>query len=267
MGRYEAMFARLGERREGAFVPFAVLGDPDIETSVEIARTLAGAGADALELGMPFSDPIADGPTIQRATVRAMKARATPARCWDAIRMLRDGGVDVPIGVLTYANIAMARGTRGFYSDAREAGVDSVLLADVPLFEAGPFIESAGASGVHAILIAPPNASEASLEDIARKGSGYTYVQARPGVTGTRERLGLDHGEILKKLREFSAPPPLLGFGISRPEHVRQAIGAGAAGAISGSAIVGIVEQHQNDIRLLGEEIARFVRAMKEATR
>jgi len=267
MGRYEATFARLGECREGAFVPFAVMGDPDIETSVEIACTLAGAGADALELGMPFSDPIADGPTIQRATVRAMKSRATPARCWEAIRMLREGGIEIPIGILTYANIAIARGTDAFYSDAAEAGADSVLLADVPLFEAGPFIEAAMRSGVHAILIAPPNASEASLEGIARKGSGYTYVQARPGVTGARERLGLDHSEILKKLREFSAPPPLLGFGISRPEHVRQAIGAGAAGAISGSAIVEIVEKHNKDPRLLSEEIARFVRAMKEATR
>lgn len=267
MGRYETMFEGLKARGESAFVPFVVIGDPDLETSLKIVRSLVNAGADALELGIPFSDPIADGPTIQVATVRAINAGATPTRCFETIKRLRDDEVDIPIGILSYANLAVARGIEPFYSNARDAGVDSVLLADVPTFEAKPFVQAARASGIHPILIAPPNAGDERLESIAKLGGGYTYVLARSGVTGTSERLRLDHSEILKKLKELGAPPPLLGFGISKPEHMRTAMESGAAGAISGSAVVKIVERNlDNGLKLLGE-IEEFVRAMKEGTR
>ena len=171
------------------------------------------------------------------------------------------------MGILSYANLAVVHGIESFYSKAKDAGVDSVLLADVPIFEAEPFVEAAHDADVHPILIAPPNASDESLESIARLGGGYTYVLARSGVTGTSERLELDHSEILKKLNDLGAPPPLLGFGISKPEHVRGAAKAGAAGAISGSAVVRIVERNLKDEKKLLSEIAEFVRAMKEATR
>jgi tryptophan synthase alpha chain len=267
MGRYETMFEGLKERGESAFVPFVVIGDPDLETSARIVHALAGAGADALELGVPFSDPVADGPTIQAATVRAIDSGATPERCFETIKGLRNDGVVIPIGILSYANLAVVHGIESFYSKAKEAGVDSVLLADVPTFEAKPFVGAARAAGVHPILIAPPNAGDESLESIARLGGGYTYVLARSGVTGTSERLELDHSEILKKLNDLGAPPPLLGFGISKPEHVKGAAKAGAAGAISGSAVVRIVERNLKDEKKLLSEIAEFVRAMKEATR
>lgn len=266
MGRYETMFKKLDERNEGAFVPFVVIGDPDIERSVGIIRTLVAGGADALELGVPFSDPIADGPTIQSATVRAIGAGATPKRCWEAIRRIRDEGIEIPVGILSYANMALAGGMESFYSAAHAAGVDSVLLADVPCFEFGPFARAARASDIDPILIAPPNADDACLERIAKLGGGYTYVLARSGTTGESERLKLDHSEILKKLKELCAPPPLIGFGISRPEHVRQAIDAGASGAICGSAIVRIIEENTGDGAKLERRIGEFVRSMKEAT-
>ena len=176
MGRYERMFEGLKSRGESAFVPFVVIGDPDLETSLEIARTLARAGADALELGIPFSDPIADGPTIQAATVRAIDAAATPERCFEIIRRLRDDEADIPIGILSYANLAWVRGIEPFYSSAADAGVDSVLLADVPAFEAKPFVDAARAAGVHPILIAPPNACDECLRKIAELGGGYTFA-------------------------------------------------------------------------------------------
>jgi len=261
------MFEDLKGHGEGAFVPFVTIGDPDIETSARIVRALVEGGADALELGVPFSDPVADGPTIQAATVRAIAAGATPEKCFKTIKRLRKEGVEVPIGILSYANLAWVHGIESFYEKAADAGVDSVLLADVPSFEAEPFVAAARGAGVHPILIAPPNASIDRLEMIARLGGGYTYVLARSGVTGASERLELDHSEILKKLNELGAPPPLLGFGISKPEHVRGAIRAGAAGAISGSAVVRIVERNLDDEKRLLGEIERFIREMKEATR
>lgn len=267
MGRYEKMFDDLKGRGEFAFVPFVVIGDPDLETSARIVHALVDAGADALELGVPFSDPVADGPTIQAATVRAIDAGATPERCFETIEGLREDVVEIPIGILSYANLAWVHGIESFYSKAKGAGVDSVLLADVPSFEADPFVKAARAAGVHPILIAPPNAGDERLESIARLGGGYTYVLARSGVTGTSERLELDHSEILKKLNDLGAPPPLLGFGISKPEHVRGAAKAGAAGAISGSAVVKIVERNLKDEKRLLSEIAQFVRAMKEGAR
>lgn len=267
MGRYEKMFEGLKGHGESAFVPFVEIGDPDLETSVKIVHALADGGADALELGVPFSDPIADGPTIQSATIRAIASGATPEKCFETLKRLRDDGLEIPIGILSYANLAWVHGIESFYSKANEAGIDSVLLADVPSFEADPFVAAARAAGVHPILIAPPNASDERLETIARLGGGYTYVLARSGVTGASERLELDHSEILKKLNGLGAPPPLVGFGISKPEHVRGAVMAGAAGAISGSAVVKIVERNLKDEKRLLSEIAQFVRAMKEATR
>jgi tryptophan synthase alpha chain len=267
MGRYEEMFKSLKARGESAFVPFVVIGDPDIETSVKIVRALADGGADALELGVPFSDPVADGPTIQAATVRAIDSGATSDRCFKAIAQLRMDGVEIPIGILSYANLAWVHGIESFYSRASEAGANSVLLADVPAYEAEPFVKAARNAGIHPILIAPPNSSDERLETIARLGGGYTYVLARSGITGASERLELDHSEILKKLHDLGAPPPLVGFGISKPEHVRGAAEAGAAGAISGSAVVKIVERNLKDEKRMLREIAEFVRAMKEATR
>jgi tryptophan synthase alpha chain len=260
MSRYEAMFRRLGN--QGAFGAFVMLGDPDLPSSGSILDALVEGGADMIEVGIPFSDPIADGPTIQAAAHRALAAGATPAACFEILRAFRSRHPDVPVGVLTYANLVLARGRDAFYRACAEAGVDSVLVADAPVMEAEPFARAARAHGVDPVLIAATNTPPETLKRVAELGRGYTYCVARAGVTGTETEMKLDHNELLETLRQYGAPPPVLGFGISRPEHVRAALDAGAAGVISGSAIVKLIEAEPDPAPAL----RRFVSAMKEAT-
>ena len=174
MSRYAAMFARLAEAREGAFGAFVMLGDPDLRASAAILDALVEAGADMLEVGIPFSDPIADGPVIQAAASRALAAGVRTADCFALLADFRARRPDVPVGILTYANLVVARGREDFYARAAAAGVDSVLVADVPLFEAAPFAASARAQGVDPVLIAAANTPPARLAEIAALGGGYT---------------------------------------------------------------------------------------------
>ncbi len=264
--RYERMFARLKAARAGAFVPFTVLGDPDPETSAGVVRALLKGGADALELGIPFSDPIADGPVIQAADVRALAAGMRPSAVWSLIRALRDGASDIPIGLLVYANLVEGVGRGEFYAQAAAAGVDSVLVADVPALEAAPFVDAARAAGVQPVLIAAPTSPLDTLRQIARLTAGFTYVVTRAGVTGADHVAMGDRRDLLKTLAELGAPPALLGFGISEPAHVGQAIAAGAAGAISGSAVVEKIAAHRDDRAAMLAALETFVRHMKAAT-
>jgi len=236
-GRFTRLFRRLEGERRGALVPFAVLGDPDPETSAARLEILA-EGADALEVGLPFSDPIADGPTIQRAALRAREAGTSVARGLELVAALRARRPDLPIGLLVYANLVHAQGLRAFYARAAEAGIDAVLVPDVPYEESAPFAEAARAAGVAPVLIAPPNAPEATLAGIARTGREYTYVVTRKGITGVGRGEVDPSVAVVHRLAELGAPPALLGFGIARPEHVRRALATGARGAIVGSALV-----------------------------
>lgn len=267
MGKYETLFKNLRQKNEGAFVPFAVIGDPNMELSFEIIESMIKGGADALELGIPFSDPVADGPVIQKATQRALSAGATPQKCFELIEKLTERYPEMPVGLLVYANLVVKDGLDNFYARAAQSGVDSVLVADVPVYEAPPFFRSGQNHGVDTVLIVPPRASEPTIRGIARISQGYTYVLARRGVTGDGQSLSPQNSEVFDRLEALGAPPALVGFGISRPEHVRETLAAGAAGAISGSAIVRIVENHLSEPEVMCQEISRFVSAMKGATR
>jgi tryptophan synthase alpha chain len=261
MDRYADLFARLAAAGEGAFGAFVTLGDPDLETSAAILDVLVESGADMIEVGIPFSDPVADGPVIQASAQRALAGGARPA---DALRLLADFRARhafVPVGILTYANLVVARGRDAFYRAAAAAGADSVLVADVPLLEAAPFVESARAAGVAPVLIAAANTPDHRLARIAALGAGYTYCVARAGVTGADDKVSFRHGRMLAALRAHGAASPIFGFGIARPDHVRAALAAGAAGVISGSAIVQRVAAGERD------RLAVFVREMKAATR
>jgi tryptophan synthase alpha chain len=257
MSRYAALFDRLLGRGEGAFGAFAMLGDPNPEAGAAILDALVEAGADMVEVGIPFSDPVADGPVIQAAAVRALAAGTRTADCFRLLAAFRERHPEVPVGILTYANIVMARGRDSFYQAAAEAGVDSVLVADVPLLEAAPFLAAARAAGVAPVLIAAPNTPPERMARIAAEGEGYTYCVARAGVTGADEQVRFA-ADVIGALIAAGAPPPVLGFGISRPEHVRLALAAGAAGVISGSAIVERIAR--------GEDVRPFVAGMKAAT-
>ena len=266
MLRYDLMFRRLKEANQGAFVPFVTIGDPSLDLSFAIIKTLIDNGADALELGIPFSDPIADGPTIQNANIRALAAGVTPAQCFELIGRIRQYNKDIPIGLLLYSNLVMARGIDNFYLQAQQAGVDSILIADVPLHESKLFRNAAMKHDIAPIFIAPPNITDDSLRELASYGRGYTYLLSRAGVTGTETQAAMPASTLINQLKEYNAAPTLLGFGISKPEHVKAAIDSGAAGAISGSAIVQIIEKHQHQPNTLLSELSAFVRIMKAAT-
>ncbi|MCL6359425.1 tryptophan synthase subunit alpha [Pectobacterium polaris] len=267
MERYQQLFNRLSEKKEGAFVPFVTLGDPSPEQSLKIIDTLIAAGADALELGVPFSDPLADGPTIQDANLRAFAAGVTPDQCFEMLAAIRQKYPKIPIGLLMYANLVFSNGIDEFYQRCAQVGVDSVLVADVPVVESAPFRTAALRHGIAPIFICPPNADDELLREIASYGRGYTYLVSRAGVTGAEKRAQLPLNHLVAKLNAYHAAPPLQGFGISDPAQVRETLASGAAGAISGSAIVRIIEKNLNQPDVMLSELHAFVSEMKAATR
>jgi len=267
MERYHQLFKQLQEKKEGAFVPFVTLGDPSPELSLRIIDALIEGGADALELGIPFSDPLADGPTIQGAALRAFAAGVTPAQCFEMLAIIRQKHPTIPIGLLMYANLVFSPGIDAFYAKCAEVGVDSVLVADVPVEESTSFRTAALRHHIAPIFICPPNADDALLREIASHGRGYTYLLSRAGVTGAESRAQLPLHHLVEKLSEYHAAPALQGFGISEPSQVRDAIKAGAAGAISGSAVVKIIERHLDKPEAMLAALTHFVQQMKAATR
>lgn len=264
MTRYAAMFERLRARGEGAFGAFLMLGDPTPAMSQLYLDAVVAGGADMVEFGIPFSDPVADGPVIQAAAERALAAGVRTTHCLEIIAQFRGRHPAVPVGILTYANIVAARGLEQFATELASAGADSLLVADVPSLEAEPYAKAARSAGIDLVMIAAPNTPRRALERIARFSSGYSYCVARSGVTGIGigRAPSLHHAELFGQLSDVGAPPPVLGFGISTPGQVREALAAGAAGVISGSALVALVAEGADP-----PEVAAFVRSMKEATR
>ncbi|CUX96619.1 tryptophan synthase subunit alpha [Candidatus Doolittlea endobia] len=266
MKRYQQLFSQLAARHEGAFVPFVILGDPNPTLSLRIIDTLINAGADALELGMPFSDPLADGPIIQHANLRAFSSGVTPAHCFKMLEMIRQKYPAILIGLLMYANLIYNEGINAFYAHCARIGVDSVLVADVPLQESLPFHQAALYYKVAPIFICPPNADDTLLRNIASHGRGYTYLLSRAGVTGNEKRANIPLKHLVDTLKWYHAPPILQGFGISEPGQVQDALQAGTAGAICGSAIVRIIAEHKDNPVVMLEHLAQFVRKLKSAT-
>ncbi|MDO5034236.1 MAG: tryptophan synthase subunit alpha [Actinomycetaceae bacterium] len=271
MSRYEKLFAELAERGEGAFVPFIMLSDPTPEVALEVVRAAIAGGADSLELGVPFSDPVADGPTIQASHVRALANGATVDAAVEQVRTIRAEFPDIPISMLIYGNVAFSRGLETFYQDFADAGADAILLPDVPVRESGEFIEAASRAGIEPVFLAPAQASEETLRGVAGAARGYIYAVSRDGVTGTElesETTGFD--EVVRKIEMFDGVPALLGFGLSTPTHVANAMAAGAAGAITGSALTKVINEHLDDQGRAGEGLAEavreFVASMKAAT-
>lgn len=256
MSRYADMFERLAHRGDIAFGAFLMLGDPDLETSARLLDVVIEGGADMIEVGIPFSDPVADGPVIQAAARRALASGVRVADCFGLIDSLRQRNSAIPIGILTYANIVAAR--HGFVRDAADAGVDSLLIADVPALEAEPFTREMAQDGIDPVLIAAANTPDDALRRIAKLSKAYTYCVSRAGTTGTHAGGQFDPG-LADRLKAAGAPPPVFGFGISRPEHIRAALSAGARGVICGSAIVDLASRRQ--------DVASFVQSLKAVTR
>ena len=262
MTRYAAMFERCSSRGEGAFGAFLMLGDPNAQAGAEYLEALVEGGADMIELGIPFSDPVADGPVVQAAALRALQAGVRTADCLRLIAEFRVRHPDIPVGILTYANIVAARGIGRFAVELAEAGADSLLVADVPTLEAEPYAKAARAAGIGLVMIAAPNTPEPALGRIAELSSGYTYCVARDGVTGADRGPSFRHSALFEGLARLGAPPPVLGFGIGTPDQVRAALQAGAAGVVCGSALVRLVEAGASP-----RALSNLVKELKAATR
>ena len=261
MGRNAGVF---NNRTSPALIGFTVAGDPDLTTSIRIARTLIRAGTDILELGVPFSDPVADGPTIQRAGDRALAAGTTPDTVFAIVHELRQQS-DIPIVLLTYVNTVFRRGIEQFYRDARAAGVDGILIADMPVEEAGEVLEAAEKNAIDQILLVARTTSDARLRTIAANAGGFLYLVSVLGVTGARSGVPQAAFDLVRRVKAVTDLPVALGFGISTPDQVASCAAHGADGVIVGSAIVDIIERTIHDPDAMEQELAGFIGRMKRA--
>lgn len=262
---YSDMFNRLKKRSEGAFIPFVVAGDPDFETSLDIVRTYVDNGADALEIGFPFSDPVADGPTVQAADLRSLKSGMTTNRCFEFISKIREF-TSIPIGILVYYNLIYKMGINTFYKKAKESGINAILSADLPPEEAIEALEASSKYNVDQIFMVAQTTSLERLEKITDICRGFLYVVAVMGVTGARSQLETDTIELVSRVKECNNLPIVVGFGISRPEHVKEVIGAGSDGAIVASALLNIISENLDNKEIMLKKIGDFASKLKEAT-
>lgn len=267
--RFATLFAALKNKQEGALVPFVNLCDPTPEKSLEILETLTAAGADAFELGIPFSDPSADGPVICISSKRAIANGSNTQKCMDVVRRYRAKHPDVPISLMIYINLAYAPGLENFFADCHEAGIDAVLIPDIPSSMRANESEwdfAARKHDIDLISLVPPNADDEKVRLISQHSDGYIYLMSRNGVTGTDKTAGMPTNHVVKLMKEVGAAPALLGFGISKPEHVAAAMQHGVAGVIVGSAYVRIINENLDDAKQLRKALTDYTASMKTAT-
>jgi tryptophan synthase alpha chain len=241
MTRISRRFEVLKQEGRKAFVAFVTAGDPSLQRTVEVALDLEQAGVDVLELGVPFSDPLADGPVIQRASERALANGTTLAAVLGVVREIRRRS-ELPLVLFSYVNPLLRYGLPRLAKEAREAGVDGVLVTDLPPEEAREWLPIARDADLDTVFLAAPTSSPERLRRAAEASRGFVYAVSRTGVTGEREALSEDACPLVARLREMSDQPVALGFGVSTPEHVAQAA-AVADGVVVGSALVRALEQ------------------------
>lgn len=261
-GRIENTFAKLKRQNQSALVAYITAGDPDLSRSFEIARAVANAGADILELGVPFSDPLADGPIIQAAANRAIEAGATLPKLLQHLRDFRDS-CDVPVVLFSYLNPIYVYGFEKFHSDAAGAGADGILILDLPPDEALRNAELSRSLGLRAIRLIAPTTPPERISQICSAAEGFIYYVSREGVTGEQQQLSSSIPERVALIREHTNLPVCVGFGISTPEQAA-AVAREADGAVIGSAIVRRIAEFGDDPGLPGR-IADFVRPLAEA--
>jgi len=241
-------------------MPFVVLGDPNYETSLEIIINLIDSGAKALELGFPFSDPIADGPVIQRANLRALKNGMTTEKAFNLVQQIREHS-PLPISLMLNFNIVLQYGVDNFYSKCKELKMNAVLCPDLPLEESKEVIPYAKHHGVGQVFLIAETTSNDRMEKYARITSGYCYLVYRLGPTGSQDELAGKTEELVSRVRQFFDIPTYLGFGISKPEHVKEALSKGADGVIIGSHLIEVIEKNldKNPQEKIALEYKKFV--------
>ena len=260
MKTYKQTFAELNRT---ALIPFFVIGDPDFDTSLDIVKAAIDAGADILELGIPFSDPIADGPTIQKADIRAARAGMTVKKALDFIKKVK-AHKDIPIGLLLYYNLVYQYGTAKFFTDFHKAGVNSVLIADLSVDDADEIAIPAKNANMETVFMVTPNSDTEKMQNVASKTTGFIYTVSLLGVTGGRDQLSDTIEDMIKKLKSLTSVPICVGFGISKPEHAAAVAAAGADGVIIGSRLVKIIEDNLTNPEKAKKEIATLIKSFRE---
>ena len=260
MSRIEDRFTQLRKDGRTGLVTYVTAGDPDLQRSADIIRRLDKAGADVLEIGVPFSDPLADGPVIQRATERALASGVTLSRVLGMLKTLRPA-ISAPVVIFSYANPILRMGLDRFVSDAKTAGVDGVLTLDMPPEEGELFRGAFASAGIDTIFLLSPTTTVERIRRAAALGSGFLYGISRLGVTGVRDSVDASAQTLASRVKAETRMPLALGFGISRPEHVRS-IGRCADAAVVGSALVNVIAEHGNSPALM-DEVERYVRWLR----
>lgn len=244
-----------------AFIPFITCGDPDLETTAAVVRAAVQNGADLIELGIPFSDPTAEGPVIQGANLRALQGGVTTDKIFDLVRELRRD-VEIPMVFMTYANVVFSYGAERFISTCQQIGIDGLILPDLPFEEKEEFLSICRKYGIDLISLIAPT-SENRIAMIAKEAEGFLYIVSSLGVTGTRSEITTDLASIVEVVRQNTDVPCAIGFGISKPEQAKQMADI-ADGAIVGSAIIKLLEQYGKDAP---DYVGAYVKSMKDAIR
>jgi tryptophan synthase alpha chain len=268
MSDLSKVFEKLKAQSEGALIGYVTGGDPKPEFTHRIAEALIKGGVDIIELGIPFSDPIADGPTIQAASVRALAAGTTPQMVLGMAGEVKKK-FKLPVVILTYFNPVFRMGVERFFRLAKSFSVNGVVVPDLPVEEAEAYRKAAVNCGVDTVFLAAPSTSNERLSHIVECTSGFLYVVSHFGVTGAREALDDSTVKLIQRLLTYTSGrvPLAVGFGVSKPDHAQGIIRAGADGVIVGSAFVNIIHEHQDDVEKMLEELETLARKLKEATK
>jgi len=264
--RYAKRFKALAERKERAFIPFTLLGYPDLESSLTVIKAMIGCGVTALELGIPFSDPVADGPVIQRAVHETLAKGFKVADAFSLIEEVRQIDQEIPIGILVYYNVVLAHGVDTFFEHASKSGIDGVLIADLPAECADEVLPAAKKAGIELIFIISPVTTAERIKLIAEKAGAFIYLVSRLGVTGTQDRQedkDKQLSQLIGQIKESISLPVIAGFGISTPEQASNMLSLGADGVITGSRVIEIIGSTQRAI--LGSSLTDFFKHMLNA--
>jgi len=259
VSRLQETFSRLKEEGRGAYIPYVCIGDPDMESSLNLVRALEESGADVFEFGIPFSDPIADGPVIQGAMARSLDGGTRTKDVLRFIRSLREGGMDRPIVIMTYYNPVLQYGEARFCRDLVAAGGDGLLVVDLPPEESALLDNLSRENGLDVIRLVAPTTPAGRMSKVLQGGTGYVYAVAVAGVTGGRKSMSQEAVGLLQELRERTELPIALGFGISSPEHVREAMRYGADAVVEGSNLVSIYSSGEHPLSLVRKHVREMV--------
>jgi tryptophan synthase alpha chain len=264
--RITSLFARLAKRNERALICYVVAGYPDAKMTIEIIDALVSGGADVIEIGIPFSDPIADGPTLQRASQASLEAGTTPTKALNIANQVRKKHPELPLLVMTYTNILVRPGWDDFILRCKEAGIDGFILPDMPIEEASDYLSKASKYHMATVFLASPNTPEDRLKKIVHNSSGFIYLVSVYGITGARRKFEDYTKEAVQRAKKAADGriPVGVGFGISQPEHARFMINAGADAIIIGSAITDRISKAKSKNAML-KELRAFSKSLKKA--